>query len=468
MNFPLRLVSAAFVIIGFAVSLAQSTHAQMQASEANSIATANVEEFSDEAGVTAIEDFQLAVNDKLKARHFDQLEQLANKLRTEKTRWPGSKWKLPDFYLGLDLPRRGLNPTEQDWKDHLRLLHEWKDAKPKSITARVALAAAYVGYGYDARGNGYSDTVSDNGWNLFHERMAKAEQILREASTLREKCPHWYAILLEVAKANGWPKEKATALFEKATDYQPLYYEYYHDFAEYLQPKWHGEPGDTEEFAKQSADKLGGDEGDILYFQLAFSQRCACPKEPILNAMSWERIKSGYQASERLYGKSLVRINHMAYLASKKKDVIAADDAFKRIANRWSEHVWSNEGIFQNWRDWVARMAPQEREEQEFRLELSRNMETPEGKRHGQEIGQILSQHYGECTSTAGESLKVPFRVMIELKADGSPIAVRAEPWTAVWNCLVKFIPLKPGTLSAPPRDKYWVSLDVDPKDVAN
>jgi hypothetical protein len=476
MNFFLRLlvrsgfsfVSAAIVIVGFTFALGQSMHAQMQTSEAKPIVSTSVEEFGYEAGIHALEAFQLEVNDQLRARHFDELDRLANKLRAGKVRWPGSRWKLSDFYEGLEEPRPGLNPTEEDWKSHLRLLQEWKTAKPQSITVRVAMAAAYIGYGYQARGEGFSDTVSDSGWRLFQERVTKADQILQEAASLREKCPHWYAVLLEVAKADGWPKDKTTALFEKAVGYEPLYYEYYHDLAEYLQPKWHGEPGDTENFAKQSADRLGGDEGDVLYFQLGFSQRCSCKKEPIMKSMSWERIKKGYEASERLYGKSLMRTNHIAYMASKVGDVITADDAFKRMAGRWSEPVWGNEGVFENWRDWVTRMAPQEREEQKFKLELSQNMETPEGKRHGLEIEQVLSKHYGECSSTASESAKVPFRIMIELKADGTPIAMRAEPWTEVWQCLIKFLPMKAGTLSAPPRDKYWFSLDVDPKAISN
>ncbi len=58
---------------------------------------------------------------------------------------------------------------------------------PDSITARVALAGSWVGYAADARGDGYADTVSQENWKLFKERVANAHNELIEAKKLEQK-----------------------------------------------------------------------------------------------------------------------------------------------------------------------------------------------------------------------------------------------------------------------------------------
>ena len=75
--------------------------------------------------------------------------------------------------------------TPEDRLSNLRQIQSWVDATPKSITARVALAHVYVNYAWDARGDGTSDTVSENGRNLFGQRLEKAKVVLDEAAGLR-------------------------------------------------------------------------------------------------------------------------------------------------------------------------------------------------------------------------------------------------------------------------------------------
>ena len=46
-------------------------------------------------------------------------------------------------------------------------------------------------------------------------------------------------------------------LFDRATKFEPEYFPLYRDFANYLLPKWEGEPGDATAFAKAAADRVG-------------------------------------------------------------------------------------------------------------------------------------------------------------------------------------------------------------------
>ena len=59
--------------------------------------------------------------------------------------------------------------------------------------------------------------------------------------------------------------------------FEPTYYYYYRSLAYYLMPQWNGDGrGMRLEFAEESANHVGGDAGDILYFQIGEKIVCAC------------------------------------------------------------------------------------------------------------------------------------------------------------------------------------------------
>ncbi len=116
----------------------------------------------------------------LKEEKFVELDCLADHARSGKERLPGGLWKIHALYQGLRQPvPYPVHATQEDWPHLLQRLHRWVKARPESITARVALALAYLDYAHDARGSGYANTVSESGWKLFEERTAEARRILK-------------------------------------------------------------------------------------------------------------------------------------------------------------------------------------------------------------------------------------------------------------------------------------------------
>ena len=248
--------------------------------------------------------------------NFVKLDCLADHARSGKERLPGGLWKIHALYQGLRQPFvYPVHATQEDWTRLLQRLQQWAQARPQSITARVALALAYLVYAHDARGGGDANTVTESGWKLFGERTAKARRILEEASKLPSKCPEWYVAMQMVSLNQNWSVREARALFEEANKFEPEYYTYARNLALFLLPKWHGAAGDTEKFVQEIADRIGGDKGDILYFQIAAADYviCGCDDEDDPK-LSWERIKRGFEASEKHYGVSM--LNRIAYLAS--------------------------------------------------------------------------------------------------------------------------------------------------------
>jgi tetratricopeptide (TPR) repeat protein len=284
---------------------------------------------------------------------FAGLEQIADAVRSSKARFPGGGWKLFRFYEALNRVPAGETATDADWQRHIAFFQRWTSAWPQSITARVGLAGAYVEYAWAARGNGYSNTVTDQGWQLFSERTKQAERVLLDAEALPVKCPHWYAVLQRIAMAEGADKDQLRAIFEKAIKFEPDYFVYYQYHAMALLPKWTGEPGDTEAFAVESYRRIGGKKGAYIYFEIA-SNLCGACGDFSPNGYSWSKIQEGFAALEELYGLSELKMNRFAYLAATYGDKPVAAKAFFRIGPNWDASVWGSLARFESQRSWAG------------------------------------------------------------------------------------------------------------------
>lgn len=287
-------------------------------------------------------------------KNYGALDQAARDARTNKTRFKGGAWKLYIFYDSLGKPTMGAAATDEDWTYHIARLKDWQAARPESVTAQIALAQTYEIYASQARGGGYANTVSDTGWKLYQERVDMAAATLAEAAKLKEKCPHWYEAMQNVALAQGWDKPQARKLFDDATAFEPTYYHYYREYANYLLPKWYGQPGESEAFAEEISNKVGGKEGKFIYFEIATLVTCQCDSDASnIENFSWPKIKEGYAALGELYGYSNLKLNRFAHMAVEANDKAAAQQAFSMIGNDWDHSVWRSGRKFEDAKNWA-------------------------------------------------------------------------------------------------------------------
>jgi hypothetical protein len=230
----------------------------------------------------------------LMASKYDELDRIANKYRTSKEMFPNGEWKLKLFYDSLSYYRS--NPPEEAWVIMVDRLKEWVKLEPQSITARVALAECLLGYAWHGRSWADADKVKKEQWRLFFERLQMASEILKQARNLEQKCPSWWAALQRVAIGNQWERARYDKLFDTAIAYEPKYYAYYFRKAWYLLPRWYGEKGEWEQFAKSSSDLIGGREGDALYARILWYMYIRFPEELANNSnVDWGRVKKGIE-----------------------------------------------------------------------------------------------------------------------------------------------------------------------------
>jgi hypothetical protein len=400
--------------------------------------------FDDASDVQGVIYYKAAIQQLLVEQKFTQLDCIADAARSSKSRFAGDRWKLNVLYWAISAPQG--HATEEDWTTHLGSLKRWVSAKPESITARVALADAYTAYAWDARGKETSDTVTQNGWKLFGERIQKAKETLVQASKLKNKCQHWYSVMQTVALAEGWDLARATRLFDEAVAFEPEYYYYYRNHANYLKPQWYGEEGDAEKFAEQAADRAGGRKGDILYFQIANELICRCSSDSALKLMSWPRIQKGADELEKQNGPSLTNLNFLAYVAIKESDSVVARRMFSRIGEDWDKDTWRTRAYFDSSRTWATARAAYEQDPGHLVIMEAREKFAP-----------VIQQ----CAQTGGDMTK--FGLMLRLQKDGLVDSVSLQPETKVGLCLMK---LKGETVSPPPTSPFLFWIAVDPAEL--
>lgn len=373
------------------------------------------------------------------AQDFDALDRLAASERAGKTRFVGGGWRLYTLYLSLDTPTAG-NPQDADYLDIIHSLERWKSTKPESITPRVALAETYLNYAWHARGSGYAGDVTKGGWQSFGERIDLAKRILAEAFQLKEKCPEWYVPMQQIAMAEGWDKDHENVLMNKAVSYEPDYYYYYQAHARYLLPKWNGEPGDVERFAEETANKLGGERGDFIYYKIADEVTCECEDSPNL---SWPRIQKGYAVLTKRYGESLMLMNKLAFLAVHYQDVQVAQQTFAKIGDRDDLTVWGSESYFQQCKQWAA-------DKSHYQVSQDYNA------RITVEFLNKYAKTVATCATNAG--LNPPnFNLFLQLAENGSVEKVITAP--AIKDCVSE--KLQTAVLSPPPSAHYGVPINV-------
>ena len=349
--------------------------------------------------IHAVSSYSKTITSLFKAGKFEQLDCVADSVRFHKEKFPGGMWKLHAIYSGLEKPP--LHATQEDWGTHMELLQQWMTTRPESITARVALAESYVNYGWDARGSGLADTVSESGWKLLAERSAKARQVLEQASALSNKDPEWYVAMQHVALGQSWEPDARQALLEQAIKFEPAYYYYYRMYADSILPKWGGEEGEVEKFLQESADHVGGDAGDSLYFRVAATLYCGCENDQQLK-LSWPRIVRGLAAVEKQDGSSPENWNQLAHMALNFGDILVAYKMIAKIGDQWSEDIWQTSSSFESAKQWAKQVAPmitKQRDAEEF---VETNLRTSVGKKYNAAFVEKFQIWMQSCLAEGG------------------------------------------------------------------
>lgn len=289
----------------------------------------------------------------LKTKKYDVLEATAAEYRTTKACFPNGHSKLACLYEGLSGP--GGNAADSQWTNHIQELAQWAKERPDSITARIALAQTWIDFAWKARGHDFSDKVPDESWQLFSDRTTAAHTILQAASKIPSKCPMYWFLMQRVALNEGWKSTDCEALFQDAVKNNPGVFSYYFAEINYLLPRWYGQGGDWEAFAEDAANKIGGDDGDVLYARLAWDMKQKRIYDHLYkeSKMSWPRAKRGFEILHKRLPGSLSVTSEYCIEAGMMEEKQQMRTLFNELAGRVDLSNWFDQRRFEAFRDWA-------------------------------------------------------------------------------------------------------------------
>jgi hypothetical protein len=152
---------------------------------------------------------------------------------------------------------KGWLDTPPDWDSFFRQLDAWDAAFPKSPVSRIARTKALINYAWEARGKGYADTVTEEGWRLMGERLRTALASLQQAQTRGgEDYPAYWHNYLNLALGLGAKQDDALKLADKALSKFRDDAGIYSGTCCYLLPRWHGDPGQWQAWLKSKQDHV--------------------------------------------------------------------------------------------------------------------------------------------------------------------------------------------------------------------
>jgi hypothetical protein len=276
---------------------------------------------------------EASIQKLLKKKAYDEIESLASRSRDCKVETSDGLRALEAFYNRV--ANLESEAPESRHKTLIRRVSKWKKARPESPTPRVALAMAYRAFAWNARGSGMASTVTEQGLKIFHERMGMA---LAELGEGVERDPQAYVELMEAAKAGFIPrgterKDAAYSVFLKGIEVDPDYYPLYYEMTTQLLPRWYGEPGEWQAFAREFSDKRGGFAGQVLYTRILWEKSHWFWRWDALRKIDlpWGELKTILDSIAEQRPESAVEKNLYCYFAMLALDVETASKLFDWI-----------------------------------------------------------------------------------------------------------------------------------------
>jgi Domain of unknown function (DUF4034) len=288
----------------------------------------------------------------LRTKQFDELDRIAaQSSRSKPTLLTGYALHKMLDYLHTPI---STGTGGDAWAEHIQLLENWANHSSNSVHPRIALGRAYVSWAWSARGSEYTDQVTKEGWEMFAQRLNKADNVLADAEKISIERPELYSVWLTAAYGLNLPQKRIDEIFEKGRTAGRDFVHLYFVKSRFLLPRWCGKPGDWEKFAKQMADERGGSEGDLLYLLIARNQAWTEGDDFFKNTRtSFARMKKGFEVKLNSATDEIGELNSYCYFACIAGDRATARSLFQRIGSKWRQAQWKNEGRFQKWKNWA-------------------------------------------------------------------------------------------------------------------
>ena len=288
--------------------------------------------------IDGVQEYMRETTALLDQKNYDALEKRARDAWVNKERFSHGRWKLSNFY---DAFEPGEKEPESAWQARLQQLNAWILARPNSGPAYIALAEFFTNYAWRARGGGWANSVTQQGWTLFRQRLNAAYQVLERGRNVAARDPGYWNIYQTVAMGLDWPLFRRQEIFRNGLAVAPDYVPLYTTYAYTITPRWGGKPGQIKELADQAVQVSGGP-GEEIYAWIAFQMDELSEDPARLAKLEWPRIEAACNKLLEKYPDEPSIISRFAMLAVRYGDATLARKLFADLDDRVDMRVWDS------------------------------------------------------------------------------------------------------------------------------
>lgn len=317
--------------------------------------TACVAPPSDVAEIEASRSARKETATLLIAGKYDELDRLAAKYRKSGARTASGRWMLAHYYAGF---RQAARAMAFDREGYVRLEEkflEWAKHSPESASAHIGYAMALLEHAWFYRGNGPPAQVLERNWGPFYSYLGLAYDYMIEHAQTGKTDPHWYRVMMIIARAQAWKAEQFQELFDEAVAAHPYYHEIWYGAADYLMPRWYGSYEEIAKLASDAVDYTSDREGTSMYARIYWYISPAEDGRDLIASSKpvWQGMSAGFDDMLERWPDQW-NINNYARLACLARDQAKTRDLLDRmdgppLAEAWAR-AWPS---YDKCRDWA-------------------------------------------------------------------------------------------------------------------
>jgi len=285
---------------------------------------------------------------------FDELDNKAAELNRTSARWPTGRWQIYSFYQQItgDLSLRDV----AEYNQRVGQINAWIQEKPDSVAAKISLMKALTGMAWAHRGGGYNNTVTAAGRKKFIEFMNKVIATGLKLRAEQATDLMLYNYLINAESAMGAKKSFLVKLAKESSKINPEFYLPYIRTLTNLLPKWHGKPGEAEEFSRWAYQLVDKKSPEVVFQTHRAFKRSATDKIYSRMNFHWASIRRSFENFRTTYHANDSDFHLMAKLSCLHGDKEAALAYFAQTYGSWnylSKRVWGKEEKLNRFVKWA-------------------------------------------------------------------------------------------------------------------
>jgi len=252
-------------------------------------------------------------------RRYGDLDALINRYSKLQDRLTDGKFKLAGISEFLD----DASDTQGN-PDVMADLRRWRTSNPKSIGATLLEISYWRNAAWKARGDGLANTVSPEGWRLFHERLQLAQEALIASEAYAAANPLWYMEYLEVDLGLGVPRKEEFAVYQQGIHAFPDFFPLHFAMIRALRPEWGGSHEAIASFIEIVVNRSPEAVQAEMYTRLWwYADGFTSPEEDLFGGLgaSWPQMKRGFDALLKHYPASVWNKTNYASFACRAGDM---------------------------------------------------------------------------------------------------------------------------------------------------